>query len=622
MTTSGSSSRDVAESIICAGSSSSSRMASDSARGTPELLPTKPALSKSTLADVTKALEVGHPLKTSHMCALLATYPTLGKDTTIVHPSYFDMSPPSTDSRVPLKPLPSNRIYLAPLQHSDPNHWSLVRIQRESVHRVVMVRYYDPIPSEKRRQDVQRVMALWAKLHHPGWDVRLTDVTGPKAATSALSGLYIVLGTDEFPATCSFAPTWKPKSPQSAVVAALERYERAASADSGVSMDEEDPSKASSSGQSSKRGDSKKGIGIGTAKRSKSSLVRSSLKSTKEKSPVSTPKKSSPLLSEKNLPLKPKVPASPSLSEKNLSLKPKVHGTPQSEQKSHQDTTPKPKNPTTPVTEQKPTFTTPKPKAPLTPQSELKQLSPNSSKLNILTTNDSSSSASQPPTPSVKRPRSGSLSEKPSGSSESPVKKRCIPENRDTGGTIQDIDTFLQGLTFPSPEQAKADMEGSDTAMMAVKTKLQEAIEELKACSQEYAERFEMYDQHKKDWKELSEKITQDSKSLENWFKDMPTMKTMTSEQCEQIHKAFEGNLNQHRKTLKERQDRMQISQQMLKSAEEVWDANKAKVAKLEISFAEKEAEYRELTKRKDVAKFISDFGEKFGILKAKWEET
>ncbi|RSM07321.1 hypothetical protein CDV31_008686 [Fusarium ambrosium] len=620
MTSAGNSNRDDAESIICTGSSS--RMASDSGRSTPELLPIKPALSKSTLADVTKALEVGHPLKTAHMCALLAAYPALGKNTTIVYPSYFDMSPPSTESRIPVKPLLLNRIFMAPLHHSDPNHWSLVRIQRETVHRVVMVRHYDPIPSEKRRQDVERVMALWAKLHHPGWDVRLTDVSGPKAATSALSGLFVVLGIDEFPATCSFAPTWKPKSPQSAVVAALERYERAASADSGVSMDEEEPSKASSNGQSSKRSDSKKGIGIGTAKRSKGSLVRSSLKSTKEKSPVSPPKKASPLLSEKNLPVKPKVPASPSLPEKNLPLKPKVPGTPQSEPKSHlQDTTPKPKPPTTPIIEQKSSFTTPsKPKAPLTPQSELKQLPPNSSKLNILTTNDSGNSASQPPTPSAKRPRSSSLSEKPSRSSESPTKKRCTPKNRDAGGTIQDIDTFLQGLAFPSPEQAKSDMQGSDTAMTAVKAKLDEAVEEQKACSQEYAERFEAYSQHKKDWEELSEKIAQDSKSLENWFKDMPAMKTMTSEQCEQIRKDFEGNLNQHRRTLKEKQERMQNSQQLLKSAEEVWDAIKAKVANLETSFAEKEAELRESTKRKDVAKFISDFGEKFGVLKAKWE--
>ncbi|RSM11638.1 hypothetical protein CEP52_002876 [Fusarium oligoseptatum] len=518
MTSAGNSNRDITESIICTGSSSS-RMASDSGRSTPELLPIKPALSKSTLADVTKALEVGHPLKTAHMCALLAAYPALGKNTTIVYPSYFDMSPPSTESRIPVKPLLLNRIFMAPLHHSDPNHWSLVRIQRETVHRVVMVRHYDPIPSEKRRQDVERVMALWAKLHHPGWDVRLTDVSGPKAATSALSGLFVVLGIDEFPATCSFAPTWKPKSPQSAVVAALERYERAASADSGVP------------------------------------------------------------------------------------------GTPQSEPKSHpQDTTPKPKPPTTPIIEQKSSFTTPsKPKAPLTPQSELKQLPPNSSKLNILTTNDSGNSASQPPTPSTKRPRSSSLSEKPSRSSESPTKKRCTPKNRDAGGTIQDIDTFLQGLAFPSPEQAKSDMQGSDTAMMAVKAKLDEAVEEQKGMLS-------------RDWEELSEKIAQDSKSLENWFKDMPAMKIMTSEQCEQIRKDFEGNLNQHRRTLKEKQERMQSSQQLLKSAEEVWDAIKAKVAKLETSFAEKEAEFRESTKRKDVAKFISDFGEKFGVLKAKWE--
>ncbi|KAM6520166.1 hypothetical protein FALCPG4_013719 [Fusarium falciforme] len=347
-TTSGTS-RDAVDSIVCAGLT---RMASESTRSTPELLPTKPALSQSTLAEVTKALEVGHPLKATHMCALLAAYPTLSKDTTIVHPSYFDLSPPSTDSRVPLKPLPSNKVFLAPLQHFDPNHWSVVRIQRDVAYKTIMSRHYDPIPSPQRLQDVERVMKLWVKLHHPGWDLRLSEVSGPKAATSALSGLYAVLGTDEFPATCSFAPTWKPKSPQSAVLAALERYERAASADSGVSMDEEEPSKASSSSQSSKRGDAKKGLGIGTAKRTKGSLVR---KLGKEKTPVSTPKKASPLLSEKNLPPKPKVP-----------------GTPQSEQKS--------------------TFNSPKPKLPVTPQSELKQQPSNSSKLNILTTiNDSTS---------------------------------------------------------------------------------------------------------------------------------------------------------------------------------------------------------------------------------------
>lgn len=594
-TTSGTS-RDAVDSIVCAGST---RMASESTRSTPELLPTKPALSKTILAEVTKALEVGHPLQARHMCALLAAYPTLTKDTTIVHPSYFDMSPPSTDSRVPLKPLPSSKVFLAPLQHFDPNHWSVVRIQRDVAHKTIMSRHYDPIPSPQRLQDVERVMKLWVKLHYPGWDVRVSEVSGPKAATSALSGLYAVLGTDEFPATCSFAPTWKPKSPQSAVVAALERYERAASADSGVSMDEEEHSKASSSSQSSKRGDAKKGLGIGTAKRTKGSLVR---KLVKEKSPVSTPKKASPLLSEKNLPPKPKVP-----------------GTPQSEQKPQLSDTPKPKTPSTPLTEQKSTFNSPKPKLLVTPQSELKQLPSNSSKLNILTTiNDSTSTL--PPTPSAKRPRSGSLSENPLGISEAPVKKRCTPENRDTGGTIQSIGTFLQGLSFPSPEQAAADMEGSDTAMMAVKSKLQEALEEQKACSLQYAERFETYSQHKKDWEVLSQKIAQDTKSLENWFKDMPAMNTMTSEQCEQIHKAFESNLNQHRNTLKEKYAKMHSSQVLLKSAEDVWDANKAKVAKLEISFAEKEAEYREFMKRKDVAKFISEFGEKFGALKAKWE--
>lgn len=421
--------------------------------------------------------------------------------------------------------------------------------------------------------------------------------SGPKAATSALSGLYAVLGTDEFPATCSFAPTWKPKSPQSAVVAALERYERAASADSGVSMDEEEP-KASSSNQSSKGGAAKKGIGIGTAKRSKGSLVR---KLGKE-SPASTPKKASPLLSEKNLPPKPKVP-----------------GTPQFEQKPQLPDTPRSKAPSTPLTEQKSTFNSPKPKLPVTPQSELRQLPSNSSTLNILTTINNSTST-LPPTPSAKRPRSGSLSENPLGISEAPVKKRCTPENRDTGGTIQSIDTFLQVLSFPSPEEAAADMEGSDRAMMAVKSKLQEALEEQKACSLKYAERFETYSQHKKDWEVLSQKIAQDTKSLENWFKDMPAMNTMTSEQCDQIHKAFESNLNQHRNTLKEKQAKMQSSQILLKSAEDVWDANKAKVAKLEISFAEKEAEYREFMKRKDVAKFISEFGEKFGALKTKWE--
>ncbi|UPK93821.1 hypothetical protein LCI18_004756 [Fusarium solani-melongenae] len=572
-------------------------MASESTRSTPELLPARPALSKSTLAEVTKALEVGHPLKAIHMCALLATYPTPSKDTTIVHPSYFDMSPPSTDSRVPFKPLPSSKVFLAPLQHFDPNHWSVLRIQRDVAHKTIVGRHYDPIPSPQRLQDVERVMKLWAQLHHPGWDVRVSVVNGPKAASSALSGLYAVLGTDEFPATCSFAPTWKPKSPQSAVVAALEQYERAASADSGVSMDEEEP-KPSSSSQSSKGGAAKKSIGIGTAKRTKGSLVR---KFGKE-SPVSTPKKASPLLSEKNLPPKPKVP-----------------GTPQFEQKSQLPDTPKPKAPSTPLTDQKSTFNSTKPKLPVTPQSELRQLPSNSSTLNILTAiNDSTSTLS--PTPSAKRPRSGSLSENPLGISESPVKKRCTPENRDTGGTIQSIGTFLQGLSFPSLEQSATDMEGSDTAMMAVKSKLEETLEEQTTCSLHYAERFETYNQHKKDWEVLSQKIAQDTKSLENWFKDMPAMNTMTSEQCEQIQKAFESNLNQHRNTLKEKHAKMQSSQILLKSAQNIYDANKAKLAKLEISFAEKEAEYREFMKRKDVAKFISEFGEKFGALKAKWK--
>lgn len=421
---------------------------------------------------------------------------------------------------------------------------------------------------------------------------------GPKATTSPLSGLYAVLGIDEFPATCSFAPTWRPKSPQNAVVAALERYERAASADSGVSMDEEE-SKASPSSQSAKSGVTKKGIGIGTAKRTKGSLVR---KLCKEKSPVSTPKKASPLLSEKNLPPKPKVP-----------------GTPQSEQKPQLPDTPKPKAPITPVTEQKSTFNSPKPKLPPTPQSELKQLPSNSSKLNILTKVDDRPST-LPPTPSSKRPRSGSLSENPLGISEAPLKKRCTPENRDTGETIQSIGAFLEGLSFPSPAQAAADMEGSQTAMLDTKSELQEALEEQKECDQQYAERFETWTQHKTDWEVLSQKIAQDTKSLENWFKDMPTMNTMTSEQCEQIQKAFESNLNQHRNTLKEKYARMQSSQVLLKSAEGTWDASKAKVAKLEISFAEKEAEYREFMKRKDVAKFISDCANKFGALKAKWE--
>lgn len=171
-TTSGTS-RDAVDSIVCAGST---KMASESTRSTPELLPTKPALSKSILAEVTKALEVGHPLKATHMCALLAAYPTLSKDTTIVHPSYFDMSPSSTDSRVPLKPLPSNKVFLAPLQHFDPNHWSVVRIQRDVAHKTIMSRHYDPIPSPQRLQDVERMMKLWVKLHHPGWDVRVSGV--------------------------------------------------------------------------------------------------------------------------------------------------------------------------------------------------------------------------------------------------------------------------------------------------------------------------------------------------------------------------------------------------------------------------------------------------------------
>ncbi|EEU42911.1 uncharacterized protein NECHADRAFT_84252 [Fusarium vanettenii 77-13-4] len=575
-------------------------MASESNRSSmPALLPTKPALSKSTVAEVIKALEVAHPLKASHMCALLATYPTLGKDTVILHPSYFDMAPPSTDSYVPHQPLPSNKVFLAPLQHLNPNHWSVVRIQRDVAHTTIISRHYDPIPSPHRLQDVERMMKLWAKLHHPNWDVRVSEVTGPKAATSALSGLYAVLGTDEFPANCSFAPTWGPKSPQSAVVAALERYERAASADSGVSMDEEDASKAPSSSQSSKGGAAKKGIGIGTAKRTKGSLVR---KLVKEKSPVTTPKKASPLLSAKNLPPKPKVP-----------------GTPQSEQKAQLPDTPKPKAPVTPVTEQKPSFNSPKHKLPVTPQSELKQLPTNSSKLNILTNIDNKTTT-LPPTPSTKRPRSETLSENPLGISESPVKKRCTPENRDTSGTIQSIGTFIQGLSFPSPEQAAADMEGSDTVMMAAKSRLQEALEEQNTCSLEYAERFKTCNQHENDWKVLAQKIAQDTKSLENWFKDMPTMNTMTSEQCEQIHKAFESNLDQHRNTLKEKHAKMESSQMLLKSAQEVWDANKIKVAELEIAFAEKEAEYREFMKRKDVAKFISEFGDKFGALKAKWE--
>ncbi|KAJ4327718.1 hypothetical protein N0V84_001825 [Fusarium piperis] len=554
-------SRDAGESITCAGQSSmASPKASDSMRSAPDLLPTKPVLSKSTLADVTKALEVGHPLEATHMCALLATYPSLGKDSTIVHPSYFDVSPPSTSSRIPHRPLPYNKVLLAPLQHYDPNHWSLVRIQREGAHRTVICRHYDPTPSAQRLQEVERVMKLWAKLHHPGWDVRVSEVSGPRAASSALSGLYVALGADEFPATCSFAPTWKPKSPQSAVLAALERYDRAASTDSGVSMEEEDPSRTSSSGQSSKRSDSKKGTGIGTAKRSKGSLMRPSLsKLSKEKSPVTTPKKASPLLSEKNLPSKPKLP-----------------GTPQSEQ----------------------------------PPRE-------SSKLNVLTTvND----GTLPPTPSAKRPRSGSLSENPSGGSEASVKKRCTPGNRDTGGTIQDIDAFLQGLAFPSPEQATADMEGSCTAMMTAKAKLREAIEELKVCDQEYAERFETYNQNKKDWKDLSDKIEQDTSNLEDWFNNMPTMNTMTSEQCGQFQSAFEANLNHHRGILKEKHGRMQSSNGLLKSAEEVCDANKAKVAKLEVALSEKEAEYRELMKRNDVAKVLSEFGERLNTIKAKWE--
>ncbi|KAL2680402.1 hypothetical protein Neosp_008000 [[Neocosmospora] mangrovei] len=573
-------------------------MASASNMDMPALLPTKPVLSKSTVAEVTKALEVGHPLKASHMCALLAVYPTLSKDTVILHPSYFDMSPPSADSYVPHQPLPSNKVFLAPLQHLNPNHWSVVRIQRDVAHTTILSRHYDPIPSPQRLQDVERMMKLWAKLHHPNWDVRVSEVSGPKAATPALSGLYAVLGADEFPATCSFPPTWKSKS-QNAVVAALERYERAASADSGVSMDEEDTSKASSSTQSSKGGAAKKGIGIGTAKRTKGSLVR---KLVKEKSPVTTPKKASPLLSEKNLP-----------------PKPKAAGTPQSEQKAQLPDTPKPKAPVTPVTEQKPSFNSPKQKLPPTPQSELKQLPTNSSKLNILTNIDNKPTT-LPPTPSTKRPRSETISENPLGISESPVKKRCTPENRDTSGTIQSIGTFIQELSFPSPKQAAADLEGSNTAMMDAKSKLQEALGEQKACSQEYAERCKTWDQDKDDWENLSKKIAQDTENLENWFKDMPTMNTMTSEQCEQIHKAFESNLNQHRNTLKEKHAKMQASQRLLKSAEEVWDANKVKVAELETAFVEKEAEYREFMKRKDVAKFISDFGGKFGALKARWE--
>lgn len=423
--------------------------------------------------------------------------------------------------------------------------------------------------------------------------------SGPRAPSSAHSGLYVVLGADEFPATCSFAPTWKPKSPQNAVVAALERYDRAASTDSGVSMDEDDPSKASSSGQSSKRSDSKKGGGIGTAKRSKGSLVRSSLsRFGKEKSPVATPKKASPSLSEKTLPPKPRVP-----------------GTPQSEQKPHLLDTPKIKPPSTPLTEQKPSLSSPKSTFPSSPQSEQKQqLSRESSKLNILTTISNSNSSTLPPKPSVKRPRSNSLSENPSG------KKRCTTENRDTGETAQDIDAFLQGLSFPSPEQATADVEGGSTAMMAVKSKLRRAIDELKACDQEYAERFETYSQHKKDWKDLSEKITQDASSLEDWFNSMPAMNTMTPEQCDQFRKPFQENLNHHRDILEEKHERVQAANALLKSAEEVCDANKATVAKLEIEFSKKEAEYGEMVRREEMARLLSDFGDRLGAMKARWE--
>lgn len=169
--------RDAADSIVCASPSTmASPRVSNSSRSTPELLPTRPSLSKSTLAEVTKALEVGYPLKASHMCALLAAYPSPSKETTMVHPSYFDLSPPSASFKVPHKPLPPNKVFLAPLQHCDSNHWSLVRIQREAAHKTVMVRHYDPIPSAQRLQGVERVMKLWAKLHHPGWDVRVSEV--------------------------------------------------------------------------------------------------------------------------------------------------------------------------------------------------------------------------------------------------------------------------------------------------------------------------------------------------------------------------------------------------------------------------------------------------------------
>ncbi|KAM0424437.1 hypothetical protein ACHAPT_010359 [Fusarium lateritium] len=564
-------SASVGDSIVCAPPSG---MASPTiSRGTLDILPLRPTVPKSVKIEITKAVEVGHPLKNSHMRALLACYPST--KTVILNPFYFDMASASSSApKTAQKPL-SHREFLAPLQHS--KHWSLVKVYRETIDQLVVVRHYDPIPCPQRHREVDRVVRAWARQQNPGWDVRVTEVSGPRASSSALTGLYVVMGADEFPVVGNFAVTWKPKSLQNAVLDALERYERAPSADSGVSMDEDDCPKSAGS-SSGKRGDSKKGIGIGTAKRSKG-LVRTSLsaKLCKE-SPASTPKKLSPTLSEQ----KQQPGDSPKL--KVLSM----------------------------------------------PQSEQQQPSKEGTRLSITTTNNhtnngnngnnSNSAVSQPPTPSTKRPRSDSSSENPSGDSQVPAKKRCTPENRDSAGALQHINACIQDLSFPSPEQATAQLETGKSAMMKEKTRIQGARLELLACDEEFAKRTATYDQCHKDWKELSDKIKQDEKNLESWLSTMPSMNTMTSDQCSaQFIKAFESNLDVPRKILKEKHEQVEHASNLLRSAGQVCDTNKAKVERLEASLADKEAELCELMKREELSKLVSEYDEKLDAMKAKW---
>ncbi|KAF4984118.1 hypothetical protein FDECE_17157 [Fusarium decemcellulare] len=128
--------------------------------------------------------------------------------------------------------LPYGNVFIAPFQHQPESkgHWSLVRIHRNSVRRYMSVHFYDPIKNDARYKATRSVVQNYIDSQYQGWTFKVSQMPGgPSSINSAISGMYIVLATEELGRQvgeeAALPKSWANRDIRSYLVSAVSRYE-------------------------------------------------------------------------------------------------------------------------------------------------------------------------------------------------------------------------------------------------------------------------------------------------------------------------------------------------------------------------------------------------------------